>query len=144
LRNRLSGGKQKRTWWPVMLQPPISNHPAAPLLVSGSAEQAFGDALQTVIAVPSGGGKVIYYQQRVLGMECQRLQGIRRGSEITGKMRRVHSRSEVLLGECGQGGFEYSSLPNEKHAEIDFAEGRPIYGREQREADSVGREGQAK
>src|ERR1700676_4863566 len=93
--------------------------------------------------MPSGGSKVIYHQQRVLGMECQRLERIRGRSEMTGKMRRVHRRSKVLLADCGQSGFEYASLARQKHAEISFAERCSIYRCQKREAYSVRRKRQA-
>jgi hypothetical protein len=79
--------------------------------------------------VASGGSKVIYHQQRVLGMECQRLECIRGRSEMTGEMRRVHSHPEMLLADCGQSGLEYASPTHEKHAEIGLAEWRSVYRR---------------
>jgi len=42
------------------LQSALSDHPATPLLVSHGAKQAFGYILKAVIAMPAGGGKVIY------------------------------------------------------------------------------------
>jgi hypothetical protein len=62
---------------------------------------------------------------------------------MIGKMRCVHRRSEMLLANCGQGGFECTGLSHEKHTEIDFAEWRAVYSCEQREDDPVGSERQA-
>src|SRR5712671_5944165 len=78
LRHIFPGCKQECTRWMGLLKTSTSDHPATPLLVADGAEQAFGDALKTVIAMPSGGSKVIYHQERVLGVECQRLECVRR------------------------------------------------------------------
>ena len=137
MRHFFPSGKQESTGWTGLLQSSTADHSAAPLLITDGTEKAFCDALQTVIVVPSRGSKVICYQQRVLGMECQRLQRICCRSEISGKMRGVHGRPEVLLADCGQGGLEYASLPGEKHTEISFAEWRSIDRSEQREADPI-------
>ena len=93
--------------------------------------------------MPSGGSKVIHHQQRIFRIKCQRFEGIGRRSEMTGEMRGVHRRPEMLLTDCGQGGLEYASLSREEHTEIDFSERRPVYRRQQREADSIVRERQA-
>jgi hypothetical protein len=93
--------KQESTGWTGLLQSSTADHSATPLLITDGTEKAFCDALETIIAMPSGRSKVIYHQQCVLGMECQRLQRICCRSEMTGKMRRVHGRPEVLLADCG-------------------------------------------
>jgi hypothetical protein len=43
-----------------MLQPPISDHPGAPLPVAGGAEQALGNTLKTV-TMSACRGEIIYY-----------------------------------------------------------------------------------
>jgi PAS domain S-box-containing protein len=46
---------------------------APSLLIAGGAEEPFGYVVQFAITLPSGRGKVIHHQQRVLGIECQPL-----------------------------------------------------------------------
>src|ERR1700687_905027 len=71
LRHFFSRCKEQGTGRTSLLQSSTPDHPATSLLVAGRAEQAFGDTLKTIIAMSSRGGKVIYHQQRVLGVECQ-------------------------------------------------------------------------
>ena len=65
--------KHQRTRRLGRAQPSVAAQAAPPLLVAGGAKEPFGDAVQLAIALPSGRGKVIHHQQRVLGVEGQPL-----------------------------------------------------------------------
>jgi hypothetical protein len=54
LRNLFSCRKQESTGRARLRQTSISDHSATPLLVASGAEQAFGNALKTFIAISNG------------------------------------------------------------------------------------------
>jgi len=95
--------------------------------------------VEGAIPRPASRHEIVHHQQRVLGREGETLQDVGRRSEIGGQLAGVHFRSEVLLAQGCQGGFEGAGLSREKETEIYPPKRRPVHSGKQRKADAVGR-----